>query len=75
MTSALPATIRLKDVIQQTGLSKPTIYRRIKAGTFPAGVVPQNLDFAYWFQSDIDEWRRVNIVEPLQQAQKAKASS
>lgn len=75
MTSALPATIRLKEVIQQTGLSKATIYRRIKAGLFPAGVVPQNLDFAYWFQSDIDEWRRINIIEPLQKSQKAKASN
>ena len=32
----LPRVMRLPAVIRETGLSRPTIYNRVKAGTFPA---------------------------------------
>src|SRR5690606_8141704 len=34
----IPAFIRLRDVLQITGLSRPTIYRRIAARRFPPSV-------------------------------------
>jgi prophage regulatory protein len=34
----LPAYLRLRDVIQYTGLSKSSIYKKVKENTFPAPV-------------------------------------
>ena len=47
--------LRLRDVQIKTALGRSTIYRRIKAGTFPP---PTRLgDFTVrWRASDIDAW-------------------
>lgn len=47
--------LRLKDVIARTGLSRPTIYRWIKLGIFPAQVQlgPNSIG---WRESDIQTW-------------------
>ncbi|MBP8038541.1 MAG: AlpA family transcriptional regulator [Prevotella sp.] len=47
--------LKLKDVMAMTALSKPSIYRQLKAGTFP---VPIRLGprAVAWILSEIEEW-------------------
>lgn len=47
--------LKIHDVKLQTGLGKTTIYKRIKAGTFPK---PRGLgeNCVRWRQSDIQAW-------------------
>lgn len=47
--------LRLKDVMEKTGLSKSTIYSKIKEGEFPASV-PIGSRTVAWLESDINEW-------------------
>ena len=49
--------LRVPAVIARTGLSRTTIYRRVRAGTFPA---PRNLGNGLigWTDSVIDAWQR-----------------
>jgi len=47
--------VRLKTVLSRTGLSRSTIYRKIREGTFP----PQlkiSTNGAGWRESDINRW-------------------
>ena len=47
--------VRLKTVLARTGMSRSTIYRKIKEGTFP----PQiriSANGAGWKESDINRW-------------------
>lgn len=52
-----PKMLRLPAVLARTGLSRTTIYRRVRAGTFPA---PHNLGNGLigWTDSVIDTWQR-----------------
>jgi prophage regulatory protein len=47
--------LRKPQVIARTGLSKTTIYLRIRDGSFPAPVSlgPRAIG---WYQSEIDQW-------------------
>ncbi len=46
--------LRIADVCKQVGLGRSTVYRRIKAGTFPR---PLDLDaIVAWRSSDIAAW-------------------
>lgn len=47
--------LRLNEVLHLTGLSRNTVYRRIKEGTFPKQIKIGPNSVA-WRQSDIDEW-------------------
>lgn len=47
--------LRLADVTGRTGLSRTTIYNRMKAGTFPAAL-RISAGLVAWYESDIDEW-------------------
>lgn len=47
--------IRLKEVTTRTGLSVPTIYRRIKAGQFPAQVSLGGSAVG-WSEQAVSEW-------------------
>ena len=47
--------LRMADVIEKTGLSRSTILRREKAGTFPAPKAVSEGVVA-WLESEIDEW-------------------
>ena len=52
--------VRLKTVLDRTGLSRSTIYRKIAEGTFP----PQiriSVNGAGWRESDINRW----IADPV----------
>ncbi|APX68918.1 MULTISPECIES: AlpA family phage regulatory protein [Brucella] len=47
--------IRLNTVLSRTGLSKSTMYRKIKEGTFPAQL-RISINGAGWKESDINRW-------------------
>lgn len=47
--------IREKTVRDRTGLSRSTIYRKIKDGTFPAQLEISSNGVG-WHESDIDRW-------------------
>ncbi len=50
-----PSIIRRKAVEARTGLSRSTIYQRIKAGTFPPPI-SLGAKAVGWLQSDIEDW-------------------
>lgn len=47
--------LTIRDVLAKTGMSRPTLYQRVKAGTFPR---PRTLGprSQRWVSSEIDEW-------------------
>lgn len=47
--------LKLKDVMATTSLSKASIYRQMKAGTFPASVAIGPRAVA-WDSREIEEW-------------------
>ena len=47
--------LRLPDVRRRVGLSRSTIYARIAAGKFPAGVRIGDNSVG-WIDADIDDW-------------------
>lgn len=49
---------RLAKVVEVTGLSRTTIYRRIKARTFPGRRSYQGSSGVFWLATDIREWQR-----------------
>lgn len=60
-----PVVLRLAEVMAITKLSKPTIYRRMKAGTFPPSKTAGGL--AYWLAEDVDRWVFENITSQFDQ--------
>jgi len=53
-TAAPPRLLRLKEVQERVGMSKTTIYDRIKAHSFPAPVHLGTM--AAWVESEVDAW-------------------
>ena len=55
MTQPAPQFLRLPQVMQRIGLSKPSIYRLMKTGEFPK---PRKLGAAAvgWRVDELDEW-------------------
>ncbi len=47
--------IRIKQVIQKTGLSKSKIYSRMKMGTFPSSIRLNDHAVA-WIEKEVDLW-------------------
>ena len=47
--------VRLKTVLDRTGLSRSTIYRKINEGTFPRQI-PISINGAGWRESEINRW-------------------
>ena len=52
--------VRLKTVLDRTGLSRSTIYRKIAEGTFPAQI-RISVNGTGWRESDINRW----IADPV----------
>lgn len=52
--------IRLRTVLDRTGLSRSTMYRKIAEGTFPAQL-KISVNGAGWRESDINRW----IADPV----------
>jgi prophage regulatory protein len=51
----LDRIVRLKTVLARTGLSRSTLYRKIREGTFPRQV-PISVHGAGWRESAINQW-------------------
>lgn len=49
--------IRLKEVLQKTGLTRSTLYRKVAARTFPRQIAISTRCMG-WRQSDLDDWLR-----------------
>lgn len=49
--------LRLPAVLERTGLSRSTLYRKIKAGTFPKQVAI-SVRCAGWHQAAVEMWLR-----------------
>jgi prophage regulatory protein len=47
--------IRLKTVLDRTGLSRSTLYRKMAEGTFPRQV-PISIHGAGWHESAVNRW-------------------
>lgn len=58
--------LRLKQVLDRTGLPKSTIYSRISAGTFPKQV-PVGASVR-WLESEVEEWIQLQVDARDQQA-------
>ena len=54
--------IRLKQVMETTGLARSTIYKYIAAGTFPKPV-PLGGKSVGWVDEEIQEWVKAKIEE------------
>jgi prophage regulatory protein len=52
---AMPRLVRIDEVMAATGLSKSSIYARVKAGTFPP-YVKIGLRGTRWVESSVAEW-------------------
>jgi prophage regulatory protein len=53
--------IRLRTVLNRTGLSRSTLYRKITEGTFPAQL-RISIHGAGWRESEIDRWVREPVL-------------
>ncbi|CAK1701631.1 prophage regulatory protein [Vibrio crassostreae] len=53
--------LRLKDVMEKTGLSKSAIYSKIKEGEFPASV-PIGSRTVAWIDSDVEKWLEWRVL-------------
>lgn len=57
--------LRLPEVISKTGLSRASIYKQMKAGTFP-----QSRSLGHraigWLESDISDW--IDSLSPMQES-------
>ena len=54
--------MRLQDVIKATGLSRPTIYKRMASGGFPRPV-PLGERAVAWVSDEIEAWILARIEE------------
>lgn len=55
--------VRLPEVIQRTGVSRATIYRKVDQGTFPRPV-RLGPNTVAWYESQLDQW----IAAPMEWA-------
>ena len=60
MSDATDRIIRLRTVLDRTGLSRSTVYRKIAEGTFPSQV-RISVHGAGWRESAINRW----IADPV----------
>ncbi len=56
-----PCVLRLRTVMNRTGLSRSTIYLRIREGSFPRQIVlgPRSVG---WLESDVTAWIRARAI-------------
>jgi prophage regulatory protein len=57
MTEITDRFLRLKTVLERTGLSRSTLYRKVHTGTFPKQVRIA-MRCAGWRESAINEWMK-----------------
>jgi len=58
--------VRLRDVMQRTGLSRSTIYARLRDGEFPSAIRlgPRAVG---WLECEIEDWIEARIDETRRQ--------
>jgi prophage regulatory protein len=77
VTNSADRIIRLRTVLDRTGLSRSTVYRKIAEGTFPSQV-RISIHGAGWRESAINRWiedpvgYREEITDRVAQTQKAE---
>jgi prophage regulatory protein len=54
-TPSIPTIIRLPEVLRRIGLSRPTVYRMMKAGTFPQQV-KLGAAAVGWLRVEVEQW-------------------
>lgn len=54
--------LRLKKVLEQTGLCRTSVYKAIKDGTFPRQV-PLGGRAVGWLASEVEAWIRANVAK------------
>ncbi|OEZ02271.1 MULTISPECIES: AlpA family transcriptional regulator [Stenotrophomonas] len=64
--------LRLKQVLDRTGLPKSTMYSRISAGTFPKQV-PVGASVR-WLESEVEEWIQLQVHARDQQLESGGTS-
>jgi prophage regulatory protein len=47
---------RIGDIVEMYGISKPTVYRMIQAGTFPAPVALTGRRAVGWLRTSLQAW-------------------
>lgn len=57
MTDQTDRILRISAVLEQTGLSRSTLYRKMEAGTFPKSL-RISTRCAGWRQSAVNDWLR-----------------
>lgn len=55
--------IRLKNVLEQTGLGRSTLYKLVAAGAFPAQVSLGNSRSVGWVAEEVECWVQARIDE------------
>ena len=60
MTDTPDRILRLKTVLERTGLSRSTMYRKMQSGTFPKNV-QISTRCTGWRESAVNEWMRYPI--------------
>ena len=64
-------TLKMQDVIEITTLSRSTILRLVKNGSFPPYVTIGGTSL--WSKSDVDNWIQKSIIEPIEERKKKLA--
>ena len=57
MTDTPDRILRLKTVLERTGLSRSTMYRKMQSGTFPKNI-QISTRCTGWRESAVNEWMR-----------------
>jgi prophage regulatory protein len=52
---SLDCIVRIRAVLERTGLSRSTVYRKIQEGTFPQSV-KLGKHASGWRESDVNQW-------------------
>ena len=55
--------LSMHEVVEQTSLSRPTIYRRIASGTFPRSR-PTGGRRVVWSERDVEDWKSAVFEAP-----------
>lgn len=54
--------LRIRDVIQKTGLSRATTYRLMKEADFPPPI-PLGAKSVGWIEAEVDEWIKSQMAK------------
>ena len=68
MTDTTDRILRLKMVLDRTGLSRSTLYRKVNEGSFPRQIAI-SARCAGWRESQVNEWMKNPIFYRADEAQ------